>query len=47
MEKRVAMAKEGKELPEDNVEQLPVQEEEPQELPDKLNSLPGRNLLSA
>ena len=46
MQNRVKMAKEGKPLPENE----PVAVEQPQAeetLPDKLNSLPGRNLLSA
>lgn len=46
MQNRVKMAKEGKSLPENE----PVAVEQPQAeetLPDKLNSLPGRNLLSA
>lgn len=46
MEKRVEMAKQGQQLPDDT--EVPQQEQQQeQSLPDTLNSLPGRNLLSA
>lgn len=48
MQKRVQMAKEGKELPEnsqnDAVPQM--QEQQPATLPETLNALPGRNLMN-
>lgn len=45
MQQRVEMARRGEQLPDDGNPQ-PQQEEAPKELPDTLNSLPGRNLLS-
>ena len=46
MEKRVEMAKQGAKLPDDT--EVPVQEQQQeQSFEDTLNSLPGRNLLSA
>lgn len=48
MQNRVQMAKEGKKLPDDTNEAMSDIEQAPQEqeLPQKLNSLPGRNLLN-
>ena len=48
MQERVAMAKEGKALPEEGQIQTPQEEgnPEPQQLDEKLNALPGRNLLN-
>ena len=47
MQARVEMAKNGQKLPENDQPEVPVEgQEQSQELPDKLNSLPGRNLLS-
>lgn len=47
MQRRVEMAKQGQKLPDDSENVPQIQEQEaPQELPDKLNSLPGRNLMN-
>lgn len=47
MQKRVQMAKEGKELPDNSPQETSGEtSEEPQDIMQTLNSLPGRNLLS-
>lgn len=46
MQRRVEMAKNGQQPPDDGQVQEFPQQELPQELPDKLNSLPGRNLMN-
>ncbi len=47
MQKRVEMAKNGQKLPNEGNDALEVpQQDTQQELPDKLNSLPGRNLMN-
>ena len=48
MQERVAMAKEGKPLPEEGQPNIQTEEEAApeQQLDDKLNALPGRNLLN-
>ena len=41
------MAKEGQQLPDNNAEPTQIQEPQPEKtLPEKLNSLPGRNLMN-
>lgn len=42
------MAKNGQQLPDEGSDTPEIsQQESPQELPDKLSSLPGRNLMNA
>ena len=46
MQRRVEMAKQGQKLPESDNDYQLAETEQPQELPDKLSHLPGRNLMN-
>jgi hypothetical protein len=46
MQRRVEMAKQGQKLPESDNDYQLAETEQPQELPDKLSRLPGRNLMN-
>ena len=46
MQRRVEMAKQGQKLPDNDNDYQLAEAEQPQELPDKLSHLPGRNLMN-